>query len=97
MLRAIPLKSTGMEIPRPGYVMVEHSHGMWEYAISIPVCIKQGPLKFVVLLLCLALLRKELDWPARSQDNGLDWDINHCLCRVVFQWDSTIKTDRRLD
>ena len=50
---------------------------MREVGGSIPVRVKQKKLKFEVLLLCLALSIKELetDWPARSQDNGLGWDI----------------------
>ncbi len=57
--------------------MVERSPGMWEVGGSIAGRIKQKTLKFEVLLLCLALSTKELEtvWPARSQNNGLDWDI----------------------
>ncbi len=44
---------------------------------SATVSNKRKTLKFEVLLLSLALSTKELetDWPARSQDNGLGWDI----------------------
>ncbi len=63
--------------PRPGSVVVERSPGMWEVGGSIPDRVKQKTLKFEVLLLCLALSTKELEsvWPARSQNNGLGWDI----------------------
>ncbi len=63
--------------PRPGSVVVERSPGMREVGGSIPGRVKQKTLKFEVLLLCLALSIKDLetDWPARSQDNGLGWDI----------------------
>ncbi len=49
---------------------------------SIPGRVKQKTLKVEVLLICLALSTKELetDWPARSQDNGLGWDI------TAYQW-----------
>ncbi len=58
---------------RPGSVVVERSPGMREVGGSIPGRVKQKTLKFEVLLLCLALSRKELEtvWPARSQINGL--------------------------
>ncbi len=57
--------------------MVERSPGMREVGGSIPGRIKPKTLKFEVLLLCLALSMKELetDWPARSQDNDVGWDI----------------------
>ncbi len=63
--------------PRPGSVVVERSPGMREVGDSNPGRVKQKTLKFDVLLLCLALSIKELeiDWPARSQYNGLGWDI----------------------
>ncbi len=63
--------------PRPGSVVVERSPGMREVGGSIPGRFKQKPLKFEVLLLCLALSTKELEtvWTARSQNNGLGWDI----------------------
>ncbi len=63
--------------PRPGSVVVERSPGMREVGGSIPGRLKQKTLKFEVLLLCLALSTKELEaiWPARSQNNGLGWDI----------------------
>ncbi len=82
--------------PRPGSVVVERPPGMREVGGSIPGRVKQKTLKFAVLLLCLALSTKELDtvWPARSQNNGLGWDITAYLW-VVFQWASTIKTGRR--
>ena len=75
--------------------MVERSPGMREVGGSIPSRVKQKTLKCEVLLLCLALSIKDLetDWLARSQDNGLGWDM---LTRgMVFQWASTIKTDHR--
>ncbi len=58
-------------------VVVERSPGMREVGGSIPGRVKQKTLKFEVLLLCLALSTKELEtvWPARSQNNGLGWDI----------------------
>ncbi len=57
--------------------MVKRLHGMREVGGSILGRVKQTALKFEVLLLCLELSIKELetDWPARSQDNGLGWDI----------------------
>ncbi len=57
--------------------MVERSPGMREVGGSIPGRVKQKTLKFEVLLLCLALsiMELETDWLARSQDNGLGWDI----------------------
>ncbi len=63
--------------PRPGSVVVEHSPGMQEVGGLIPGRVKQKTLKFEVLLLCLALSTKELAtvWPARSQNNGLGWNI----------------------
>ncbi len=63
--------------PRPGSVVVERSPGMREVGGSIPGRVKQKTLKFEVLLLCLALSTKDLEtvWPARSQNNGLGWDI----------------------
>ncbi len=63
--------------PRPGSVVVERSPGMREVGGSIPGRAKQKTLKFEVLQLCLALNTKELEtiWPARSQNNGLGWDI----------------------
>ncbi len=63
--------------PRPGSVVVERSAGMWEAGGSIPGRVKQKTLKFEVLLLCLALNTKESEtvWPARSQNNGLGWNI----------------------
>ncbi len=50
---------------------------MREVGGSIPGRVKQKTLKFEVLLLCLELSTKELKtvWPARSQNNGLGWDI----------------------
>ncbi len=62
---------------RPGSVVVERSPGMREVGGSIPGHVKQKTLKFEVLLLCLALSTKELEtvWSARSQNNGLGWDI----------------------
>ncbi len=59
---------------RLGSVVVERSPGMREVGGLIK---KQKTLKFEVLLLCLALSTKELEtvWPARSQNNGLGWDI----------------------
>ncbi len=65
------------KLPWPGSVVVERSPGMREVGGSIPGRIKQKTLKFEVLLLCLALSTKELEtvWPARSQNNGLGWDI----------------------
>ncbi len=66
-----------MKLLRPGSVVVEHSPRMREVGGSIPSHIKQTTLKLEVLLLCLALSIKELEtnWPARSQNNGLGWDI----------------------
>ncbi len=63
--------------PRTGSVVVERSPGMREVGGSTPDRVKQKTLKCEVLLLCLALSATELetDWPARSQDNGLGWDI----------------------
>ncbi len=63
--------------PRPGSVVVERSPGMREVGGSIPGRVKQKTLKFEVLLLCLALSTKELEtvWAARTQNNGLGWDI----------------------
>ncbi len=63
--------------PRPGSVVVERSPGMREVGSSIPGRVKQKTLKFEVLPLCLALSTIELEtvWPARSQNNGLGWDI----------------------
>ncbi len=57
--------------------MVEHSLGMRKVGGSIPGRVKQKTLTFEVLLLCLALSTKELEtiWPARSQNNGLGWEI----------------------
>ncbi len=57
--------------------MVERSPDIREVGGSIPSRVKQKTLKFEVLLLCLALSIKQLEtnWPARSQDNGLGWDI----------------------
>ncbi len=74
------VQSTTNDKPRPGSVVVEHSPGMscmWEVGGSIPGRVTQKMLKFEVLLLCLSLSIKELktDWPPRSQDNGLGWDI----------------------
>ncbi len=61
--------------PRPGRV-VEHSPGMREVGGLIPGRVKQKTLKFEVLLLCLALSIRVRDrLLARSQDNGLGWDI----------------------
>ncbi len=74
--------------------MVERSPGMREVGGSIPGRVKQKTLKFEDLLLCLALSTKELEtvWPARSQDNGLGWDITAYLWGgYVFQWASTNK------
>ncbi len=75
--------------------------GMREVGGSIPGRIKQKTLKFEVLLLCLAFSTKELEtvWLARSQNNGLGWDI------TAYPWGgvsvgypaSTIKTGRRSD
>ncbi len=74
--------STSRELrPRPGSVVVllvvEGSPGMREVGGSIPGRVKQKTLKFEVLLFCLVFNIKELetDWPGRSQDNGLGWDI----------------------
>ncbi len=66
-----------LHLPRPGSVVVEHSPGMREVGGSIPGRVKQKTLKFEVLLLSLALSTKELEtvWLARSQNNGLGWDI----------------------
>ncbi len=63
--------------PRPGSVVVERSPGIREVGGSIPGRVKQKTLKFEVLLLWLALSTKGLEtvWPARSQNNGLDWNI----------------------
>ncbi len=63
--------------PRTGSVVVERSPGMREVGGSTPGCVKQKTLKFEVVLLCLALSTNELAtvWPARSQTNGLGWDI----------------------
>ncbi len=46
---------------------------------------EQKALKFEVLLICLlfialSTMELETDWPARSQDNGLGWDI------TVYPW-----------
>ena len=60
--------------PRPGSIVVECSPGMPEVGGSIPGRVKQKTLKFEVLLLCLAH-ELETVWPARSQNNGLGWDI----------------------
>ncbi len=83
-----------MRLPRPGSVAVEYSFGMREVGGSISGRVKQKTLKFEVLLLCLALSIKELEtaWPARSQENGMGWDITG-----VFQWARTIKTGRGSD
>ncbi len=69
--------------PRPGSVVAERSPGMREVGGSIPGRVKQKTLKFEVLLLCLALSTKDLEtvWPARSQNNGLGWDI------TAYPWD----------
>ncbi len=66
-----------MAWPRPRSVVVERLPGMREVGGSIPGHVKQKTLKFEVLLLCLALGTKELAtiWPARSQNNGLGWNI----------------------
>ncbi len=63
--------------PWPGSVVVGRSPGMREVGGSVPGRVKQKTLKFEVLLLCLALSKKELEtvWPAQSQNNGLGWDI----------------------
>ncbi len=58
----------------PGSVVVERSPGMREVGGSIPGrCVRH------ILLLCLAprlsIKELEIDWPARSQDNGMGWDI----------------------
>ncbi len=57
--------------------MVERSPGMREVDGSIPGRVKQKTLKYEVLLLYFPLRIKELetDWPARSEDNGMGWDI----------------------
>ncbi len=76
--REIPENQTfECSIPRPGSVVAERSPGMREVGGSIPGRVKQKTLKFEVLLLCLALSTKELEtvWPARSQNNGLGWEI----------------------
>ncbi len=75
-MRCSGIRSTGSQL-RSGSVVVERSPGMWEVGGSIPGHVKQKTLKFEVLLLCLALSTKELEtfWPARSQNNGLGWDI----------------------
>ncbi len=72
--------SSLIEPQRPGSVVVERSPGMREVGGSIPDRVKQKTLKFEVLLLYLALSTKELEtvWPARSQNNGLGWDITAC-------------------
>ncbi len=59
------------------HIIGSDSPGMREVGGSIPGRAKQKALEFEVLLLCLALSTKELetDWPARSLDNGLGWDI----------------------
>ncbi len=50
---------------------------MREVGGSIPGRVKQNTLKFEILMLCLALSTKQLEtvWLARSQNNGLGWDI----------------------
>ncbi len=50
--------------------MVERSPGMREVGGSIPghICGSTG-------LLSAQYKQLETDWPARSQDNGLGWDI----------------------
>ncbi len=50
---------------------------MREVGGSIPGRVKQKTLKFEGLVLCSVLSIKELeiDWLARSQDNGMGWDI----------------------
>ncbi len=78
-----------LQLPRPGSVVVERSPGMREVGGSIPGRVKQKKLKFEVLLLCLALSIKELetDCLARSQDNGLGWDITAypwCFSRLAL-------------
>ena len=72
-------------LPRLGSVVVERSPGMREVGGSIPGRVKQKTLKFEVLLLCLALSAKELEtvWPARSQNNGVGWDITAYPCGGV--------------
>ena len=75
-----------VEPPRPGSVVVERSPGMRKFGGSIPGRLKQKTLKFEVLLLCLTFSIKQLetDWPVRSQDNGLGWDITaYTWCRVL--------------
>ncbi len=54
--------------------LVKASGKYFETFSSFSVC---TVICFHALLLCLALSIKELetDWPARSQDNGLGWDI----------------------
>ncbi len=80
--RSNTLSSPAGVTPRPGSVVVEHSHGMREVGGSIPGRVEQKTLKFEVVLLCLALSTKELEtvWPARSQNNGLGWDI------TAYRW-----------
>ncbi len=75
--RAIIRCSFPPNVPQPGSVVVENSPGMREVGGLIPSRIRQKTLKFEFLLLCLVLMTKELEtvWPARSWNNGLDWDI----------------------
>ena len=37
-----------------------------------------------------ALRRKSKDWLAQNQDNVSEWD-DMSICRLLFQWPSTIK------
>ncbi len=104
ILKKCPIKSPTFFkahlLPRPGSVVVERSPGMRDVGGSIPSRVKQKTLKFEVHLLCLALsiIGVETDWTARSQYNGLGWDITAYPWRgVVFQWASTLKTGRRSD
>ncbi len=64
--------------------MVKRSPGMREVGGSIPGRVKLKTLKFEVLLLRLALSIMEIEthWLARSQDNGLGWDITAYPWRV---------------
>ncbi len=70
---------------REGCVVVEHSPGMRDGGGSIPGHVKQHKTKDVKIWGSAALLsaqdiRVGDDWPARSQDNGLGWDI------TAFPW-----------
>ncbi len=81
-------------LPGPGKVVVERSPGLQEVSALIPGHVKQKTLNFEILLLCSTLSTKELetDWPPRSQDKGLGWDITAYLWRGVSLGYSIIKT-----